>query len=69
MRANSYWILGLLSFSVALFFFGQAGHSAPYGKFHPNNSGGAQTSTVTILNPALFHRLNTVLEPFLIQGE
>lgn len=66
MKKNGFWLFGLLSFTAVLLIFGHTGDSAPSGKYHPQNHGRDHTSTVTILNPALFHRLNTVLEPVLI---
>lgn len=66
MKKNGFLLFGLLSFAAALIVAGHVGDSAPEGKYHPQNQVRSHTSTVTILNPALFHRLNTVLEPALI---
>ncbi len=66
MKKNGFWLLGLISFAAVLIVAGHGGDSAPEGNYHPQNQMRSHTRTVTILNPALFHRLNTVLEPALI---
>lgn len=66
MKSKRFWLVGLMSFAAALLVFGQTGDASLSGKYHPQSHGRSHTSTVTILNPALFHRLNTVLEPVLI---
>ncbi len=62
MKKNGFWLSGLLLMAVLLVCFNQSRHPQPSGKYHPNSPAGSHTSTITILNPALFHRLNAVLE-------
>lgn len=67
MKRNSYWFSGLM-FAVALvLLFNQSESSASAGKYHPKGTTVSHTKTVTVLNPALFHRLNAVLEHGLLQ--
>lgn len=39
------------------------------GKSDPPYQEAGQAQTVTVLNPALFHRLNAILEQGIIKGE
>lgn len=68
MKKNGFWLSGLMLLAMVLVFFTQSGHPQPSGKYHPHRPAGSHTSTVSILNPALFHRLNAVLEHGLIQS-
>lgn len=69
MKKSNFWLSGLMFVVVLLIFFGQAASVPLSGKYHPKIPAHSQTSTVTVLNPALFHRLNTILEHGLIQGD
>lgn len=69
MKIYHYWLTGLMLITALLFFFGETREGTPDGKYHPKTPAHSQTSTVTVLNPALFHRLNTILEHGLIQGD
>lgn len=69
MKKHVPWLSCLVLAATALIYFAQAGEPQPAGKHHYKAPAHNKTSTVTVLNPALFHRLNTILENGLIQGE
>lgn len=68
MKMKGIWLSGLIVIVALLFFFNHAEHP-PSGKYHPKTPARSHTSTVTVLNPALLHRLNMILEHGLIQGD
>ncbi len=69
MKITLNWLSCLFFTAIILFFFAQGGETMPADKQHAKTPVHNKTSTVTVLNPALFHRLNTILEHGLIQGE
>lgn len=69
MKMKGIWLSGLIVIVALLVFFSHAEHLPPSGKYHPKTPARSHTSTVTVLNPALLHRLNMILEHGLIQGD
>lgn len=69
MKMNGYWLSGLMLVMILMFFLSRTGETPLSGKYHPKDPIQNQTDTITVLNPALFHRLNTILEHGLIQGD
>lgn len=69
MKKNGILLSGLMVILALLIYSSQAAHPELTGKYHPKVPARSQTSTVTVLNPALLHRLNMILEHGLIQGD
>lgn len=69
MKLRRLYLPALLLAAILLIAFNQSGPPVSAGKYHPASPGRSHTRTVTVLNPALFHRLNTILEHGLIQGD
>lgn len=69
MRKNRCLMAGLMGLIILVAFITQGSSKSPGHKLDPEKLSDPRTSTVTLLNPALFHRLNTVLEHGLLQGD